>query len=333
MDWITFGWENSGFNPFSVTDFDPSNRASMSDALGSFADPLFGLEHLGVVTDLTSSVSARDAGDPFSGLGGETPSSPRPTSNAPGDAVSGQANGQWLQRLVEINMQLFDHANKAKAKAGDSGSAPESTRDNEASSSTIGRPAGFNSFDETIVLSFYLVRAIHSLYSPESLKLDEQSSLPVGPPPKLDSGTVLIIFSCYVRVLDLFMDRLGALRSTLNTTATTPPTAASSLTTTTTTTSFFPSNLSTSNGSNPNGAALHLPTLVACGCPLEGYPVLRLRSKLPSDCVSILWIHTFHTRKLFHYSCQPRGTAFKTVSAKIGVLYPRPGEGNTSLVL
>lgn len=240
----------------------------MLDTLGSFADSLNGLQRLGVVTDLTSSVSARDAGDPFFGLGGDSCRTPRPASNNSGDAVSGhppQADGQWLQRLVEINMQLFDHANKAKTKAGDSGPAPESSGDNEASSSTIGRPAGFNSFDETIVLSFYLVRALHSLYSPESLKLDEQSPLSVSSPPNLDSGTVLIIFSCYVRVLDLLMDRLGALKSALNATST--------------------------NGSSPNGAPLHLPTLVACGCPLEGYPVLRLRSKLPSNCVTIFWIH------------------------------------------
>lgn len=291
MDWIPFGWANSGLNPFSVTDFDPSNRATMPDTLGSCADPLPGLEHLGVVTALTSSVSVGDTGDPFLGLGGEACPTPRPPLNTSGDAVSGhpqQTHGQWLQRLVQINMQLFDHANKAKANAGDSGPDSELTRDDEASSSTIRRPAGFNSFDETIVLSFYLVKALQSLYDPRSLKLDEQSSFPVGPPPIVDSGTILIIFSCYVRVLDLFMDRLGALRSALNTTAATPPTTASSLATTTSTPSSLPPNAPVRNVSSPNGAALHLPTLVACGCPLEGYPVLRLRSKLPSDCVSIL---------------------------------------------
>lgn len=292
MDWIPIGWANSGLNPFSVTDFDPSNRDTVPDTLESCADPLHGLEHLGLVTALTSSVSVGDTGDPFLGLGGEAFPTQRPPLNASGDGVSGhppQADEHWLQRLVEINMQLFDHANKIKANTGDSGPESESTRNDDASSSTIPRPPGFNSFDETIVLSFYLVKALQSLYNPTSLKLDEQSSFPVVPPPIVDSGTILIIFSCYVRVLDLFMDRLGAVRvrSALNTTATTPSTAASSLAATTTP-SFSPPNASARNGSSPNGAALHLPTLVACGCSLEGYPVLRLRSKLPSDCASIL---------------------------------------------
>ncbi|KAG6368987.1 hypothetical protein INS49_003206 [Diaporthe citri] len=173
-------------------------------------------------------------------------------------------------------MQLFDRANNAKA--GDANPASESTRDNEVPS-TVHRPSGFNSFDETIVLSFYLVKALQSLYNPKSLKLDEQSSVPVGPPLTLDSGTILIIFSCYFRMSDLFMDRLGALRSALDTTTATKPTAASSLAATTTP-SFSLSNVSASNGASPNGAALHLPTLSACGCPLEGYPVLRLRMTL-----------------------------------------------------
>lgn len=204
-------------------------------------------------------------------------------------------------------MQLFDHANQAKARDGDSDPASESTRDNEAS--TISRPPGFNSFDETIVLSFYLIKALHSQYSPESLNLDEQSSLPVGPPPNLDSGTMLIIFSCYVRMLDLFMDRLGALMSALSANATPPPATASSRAATATP-PFPPPNGSSPGpgagpGSGPNGAALLLPTLVACGCLLEGYPVLRLRSKLLSDCLYIsLGIYAFHAKKSFHYSCQ-----------------------------
>lgn len=199
-------------------------------------------------------------------------------------------------------MQLFDHANQAKSKDGDSD--PASTRDNEAS--TIRRPPGFNGFDETIVLSFYLVKALHSQYSPESLRLDEKSSVPVGPPPKLDSGTMLIIFSCYVRMLNLFMDRLGALRSALSANATPPLTTASSRAGTATP-SILPPNGSSPGrtpGPNPgpNGAALLLPTLVACGCPLEGYSVLRLRSKLLSDCNYILLgIYAFHSMKVFHY--------------------------------
>lgn len=272
------------------------------DTLGGFTDPLYGFQHLGAVTSLTSPPSAREAGHPLPAISREPGPIPWPSSvhstsvpgsqtglpSASGDAASGrppQADGQWLQRLVEINMQLFDHANQAKSKDGNSDPVSDSTRDNEAS--TIRRPPGFNSFDETIVLSFYLVKALHSQYTPESLRMDEKSSLPVGPPPKLDSGTMLIIFSCYVRVLDLFMDRLGALRSALSADAAPPP-ATSSSRAATATPSFLPPNGSSPNstagpGSGPDGAALLLPTLVACGCPLEGYPVLRLRSKFLSD--------------------------------------------------
>lgn len=362
MDWISFDWANGGLNPFSVADFDPSNTTVTPDSLGSFADPLYGLQHLGVVTPLTSpAASARDAGDPFFGLGGDAGPTPRPSSvhsisipssrtgpsNTSGEASFSQppqADGQWLQRLVEINMQLFDHANKARAnRAGDSDPASESTRDDEASSSTIRRPPGFNNFDETIVLSFYLVKALHSLYNPESLKMDEHSSLPVGPPPKLDSGTMLIIFSCYVRMLDLFMDRLGALKSALDTTTTPSPTSASSLTATTMP-SVLPSNMTSSNGSppgpapgsGPDAAALLLPTLVACGCPLEGYPVLRLRSKLAWHCISFFSdVHIFLARKLSHNSCQAQcqGLASGTSFLRTCFLRPRPRDVFTFLVL
>lgn len=309
MDWISFDWANGGLNPFSAADFDPSNRGTniTPHVLGSFPEPLDGLQNLGAVTSLSIPAPERDAGDPFLGLDGEAGHTPKPSSvpsisvpgsrtgpsNASGDAASGhpkKADGLWLQRLVEINMQLFDHANRAQAGACDSGPVSDPTADNEASSSTIHRPPGFNSFDETIVLSFYLVRALHSLYDPESLRMDQDTSLPVGPPPSLDSGTMLIIFSCYVRMLDLFMDRLGGLRSALNTNP-------------------GPSPPSTPH-SGPGGAGLLLPTLVACGCPLEGYQVLRLRSKFPPDCISI---HPFRNTDIFQtpnlfLRCVPCGT-------------------------
>ncbi|KAK8104757.1 uncharacterized protein PG998_011790 [Apiospora kogelbergensis] len=91
-----------------------------------------------------------------------------------------QTDGKWLQRLVEVNVQLFIYANQHKIQ--------------EAS---VIR----NNFDETLILSLHRdlpVRTVASLSA------------------SLDSGTMLIIYSCCIRVLDLFIERMVAISPTVS---------------------------------------------------------------------------------------------------------------------
>lgn len=108
------------------------------------------------------------------------------------------------------------------------------------------------------MLSLHFLQALRKLHSTSSAR-----NLPVAhitaawakAPPILDPGTTLIIYSCYIRVLELFIDRLQAIQDTL-----------------------FPA--ASGGASSPSPALLTLPTLAACSCSMDEYPVLKLRMTL-----------------------------------------------------
>lgn len=163
-----------------------------------------------------------------------------------------QTDGQWLQKLVEINVRLFNHANQVTV---DQKQSPPPV-----SSINAQTPSAPNEFDETVVLSLHFLQALRKLHSASSSR-----ELPVAhitaawakAPPILDPGTTLIIYSCYIRVLELFIDRLQAIRDKL-----------------------VPAASETSSASPYSPALLTLPTLAACSCSMDEYPVLKLRMTL-----------------------------------------------------
>jgi hypothetical protein len=159
-------------------------------------------------------------------------------------------DGEWLQRLVKINVRLFNHTNQALNQTLLPGDIDHCI------------PIA-NAFDETIVLSLQFLQTMRELHGTSSQDLPIHTA--ASPAPNLDSGTTLIIYSCYVRVLQLFIDRLGAIRGTINA-ATTAYSAQHS-----------------NDGSPPVASSvppLVLPTLEACSCSLEKFPILRIRMTL-----------------------------------------------------
>jgi hypothetical protein len=174
-----------------------------------------------------------------------------------------QTDGQWLQKLVEINVQLFNHANQAMNGTLPPTNNSSYTRATDASSSDAIQKSAGNSFDETLMLSLRFLAALRKLHGTSSRDLPIHTT--GSPGPSLDAGTTLIIYSCYIRVLDLIIDRLSVIRGALN--------AA--------TTAF--SSRSSSAGSSLVSSSvppLALPTLAACSCTLEDFPILRLRMTL-----------------------------------------------------
>lgn len=155
-----------------------------------------------------------------------------------------QTGGEWLQSLVDVNVQLFNHANNEKNQEckGSSAATDGPRHDHDAL---------VKSFDETLLLSQRLLRVLCNLYSQGSRNTshNQPRANPRSPPP-LDAGSTLIMMSCYVRVLELFMERLGAIKGSL------------------------------ADITAPSPALLPLPTLTAFSCSLDGYPVLRLRMTL-----------------------------------------------------
>lgn len=146
-----------------------------------------------------------------------------------------RTGGQWLQRLVEINVQLFNHANQPTSEP------PPETSPNPIPEAH--QKAHGNYFDQTLVLSLQFLEALRAI----------AARPPATPSPSLDPGTLLIICSCYIRVLELFAARLGPIRGALSANTTAAATAM---------------------------PELDLPTLAACSHSLEGYPVMRLRVAL-----------------------------------------------------
>ncbi len=179
-----------------------------------------------------------------------------------------KADAQWLQKLVEINLKLFNHA----STAADLPSVPSSSSSEGASSNPTTGQHG-NSFDETLVLSLHFIKALRKLHGTSSLDLPVYTAAALPPP--LDPGSTLIVYSCYVRVLDLITERLGTIRAALSrapaSLSPSPPSFATGASTSIT-------------YSTPNAASavppIPLPTISACLCSLEAYPVLRLRMTL-----------------------------------------------------
>ncbi|KAJ0120673.1 hypothetical protein J7T55_015404 [Diaporthe amygdali] len=179
-----------------------------------------------------------------------------------------QTDGQWLQKLVEINVRLFNHANQVTNQTA-------STATTNATASSDGQsPATPNDFDETVVLSMLFLQALRNLHSTSSIRELPTAHITAAlskTPPVLDPGTTLIICSCYIRVLELFIERLHAIRDTLLCGGRSSPVGVPTPAATDGAASASPA---------PPLPLLALPTLAACSCPMDDYPVLKVRMTL-----------------------------------------------------
>ncbi|KAH8900393.1 hypothetical protein GQ53DRAFT_801047 [Thozetella sp. PMI_491] len=174
-----------------------------------------------------------------------------------------RSTAHWLQDLVAINVQLFEHANSAMNDTP--APAPTDIPTNDDCIATSGIP-GFcrvkRGFDQTVTLAVKFVQALRELHGTSSSDLPGQGF--AGGPPNLDPGTTLIIYSCYVRVLELITARLGAIQQTFDAAMAASPPWGGIL------------------GSDTTSKVPELPllTLRVCFSSLEGYPILKLRLTL-----------------------------------------------------
>ena len=197
-----------------------------------------------------------------------------PTILAPTSTSSGtqpqrdKADGQWLQKLVEINLKLFNHASTAADLFSIASSGPSEGTASSAISDQHG-----NGFDETLLLSLHFVQALRKLHGTSSLDLPVYTAAALPPP--LDPGSTLIVYSCYVRVLDLITERLGTIRVALGRDPASLSSSPRDFATGTPTSTTY---------STPNAAnvvpPIPLPTISTGSCSLEAYPILRLRMTL-----------------------------------------------------
>lgn len=168
-----------------------------------------------------------------------------PTTSQGQEQSPGKADGEWLQKLAEINIKLFNHANQT----------PNQDLPLNKGSNNSDQPAAINEFDRTIVLSVHFLKALRKLHGTSSRDLPMHTA--ARTPPALDAGTALIIYSCYIRVTELFIDRLRTIQGTLS--------------------------AATAAASQSNRRAvppLCLPTITAMTCSLDDFPVLQLRMTL-----------------------------------------------------
>lgn len=172
-----------------------------------------------------------------------------------------QTDGQWLQKLVEINVQLFNHANKASNQAASSSGTPMNS-DKSLTTDGVQSLHG-NSFDETLVLSLHFVQVLRKLNGSKSsdIKVHPASTAT----PRLDPGSTLIIYSCYIRVLELLTTRLDAIRE---------PLQAAAAVTSSPRGETANHSIQTTSSKVLSGS---LPTLTACSCSLTEFPILHLR--------------------------------------------------------
>ncbi|KAK7998991.1 hypothetical protein PG991_014666 [Apiospora marii] len=159
------------------------------------------------------------------------------------------ADGEWLQKLVQVNVRLFAHANKGKDGDKDA-------------------PQG-NSFDQTIKTSLQFIQALRHLQGSSSRDLPSRSRT-ASPQLVVDPGTMLIVYSCYVRIVELLIDRLHAVQEALKT-----GTAGAAANPTSTS-----QDGKTAQPPSSGFPALEFPTISVCTCTLEDYPVLRMRLTL-----------------------------------------------------
>lgn len=174
-------------------------------------------------------------------------------------SVAEKIDVDWLQEIVEINMQLFNHAEMTKrATTAATGDYSHDSHSNNVQN------LDDSDFDRTLIGSLRFIQALRKLHGTCSRDLLTQ----IAPAhlPSLDPGTTLVVYSCYVRVIELLTSRLGAIRDFLNN--------ATAI------------NL-TRNGQTGGSVTIRvtfppmaLPSLVACSCSLDEYPVLRLRMTL-----------------------------------------------------
>ncbi|KAK0726901.1 hypothetical protein B0T26DRAFT_747292 [Lasiosphaeria miniovina] len=157
----------------------------------------------------------------------------------------GKADGEWLQKLAEINIKLFNHANQN----------PNQDLPLNKGSDNSGQPATINEFDRTIVLSVHFLKALRKLHGTSSRDLPMHTA--AATPPALDAGTALIIYSCYIRVTELFIDRLRAIQG-----------------------AFSAATAAASQSNRSAVPPLCLPTITAMTCSLDDFPVLQLRMAL-----------------------------------------------------
>lgn len=184
--------------------------------------------------------------------------------------VTRTADGEWLQRLVQVNVRLFAHA--IKGKEGDKDA-----------------PTPSNSFDQTIKISLQFIQALRHLQGSSSRDLPAPSKT-ASPQLVVDSGTMLIVYSCYVRIIELLIDHLHGVQEALK-----AGTAEAAVNPTTT------SRNGKSSPPTPNFPALELPTISVCTCTLEDYPVLHMRLTLEMveeklDVMGAL-LHSMHSRQ------------------------------------
>ncbi|KAI1735343.1 hypothetical protein F4680DRAFT_307762 [Xylaria scruposa] len=193
---------------------------------------------------------------------------------------SNQIGPQWLQTIVEINVQLFDLATNSTSTSENSTSRSSADVMNSSADSTTssvdrhqsqGHGASRNSFDGILLLAQRLLRALCGLYSAVYCDRDPDSST-LGtrwvPPLSLDAGSTLIIMSCYIRLVELLMGKLVVIRDILGEIrglASSPSGPAGS---------------TSSSASASSLSSLPLPTLSAFTCSLDAFPVLRLRITL-----------------------------------------------------
>ncbi|KAK8137263.1 hypothetical protein PG984_005203 [Apiospora sp. TS-2023a] len=177
------------------------------------------------------------------------------------------ADGEWLQKLVQVNVRLFAHANKGKLGDKDA-------------------PTKGNSFDQTIKISLQFIQALRHLQGSSSRDLPARSRT-ASPLLVVDPGTMLIVYSCYVRIIEMLIDRLHGVQAALK-----AGTAAAAA---------IPTATSQNGNTAPlsDFSALELPTISVCTCTLEDYPILRLRLTLELveeklDVMSAL-LHSMHS--------------------------------------
>ncbi|EAW20261.1 putative MFS transporter [Aspergillus fischeri NRRL 181] len=140
----------------------------------------------------------------------------RPAEADPPRAGAGDSHRRWLLKIIDINVQLFNHL---QASTGPSG--PLRNRDQLRDRSGP-RSSRSSTLDDAIGLSmrlFELLRELSDLYGEEtdgqSTPYDEEMARrggggAEGPTCPLDPGSVLMILSSYMRVLEALSDLLQA---------------------------------------------------------------------------------------------------------------------------
>ena len=167
---------------------------------------------------------------------------PAPSPEGEKEPVYDQFDPQWLSKVAGLNIKLYTHASKVSSSG---------------CSSRIARDESGEAFDKAFALSLELIDTLRETQQSGSGTLADEPADPSrtakspsaysdasARPLSVDSGTALLVLSCYVRILEMY----AALLSQLKASATSPCRTRGNI---------------------------HVPALTVGSCSLQSYPSLQ----------------------------------------------------------